>query len=92
MGHVQHLLHRPPSLTGGGFTTALQAIKSGLLTEPYDPKALDMTLITRGMDGEDDRLFDLALVETNSTLKDELACEVIEQVIGWGSYFITKLL
>ncbi|KAH8983934.1 hypothetical protein EDB92DRAFT_1951136 [Lactarius akahatsu] len=68
------------------------AIKSGLLTELYDPKALDMTLITRGMDGEDDRLFDLALVETNSTLKDELACEVIEQVIGWGSYFITKLL
>ncbi|KAH8981413.1 hypothetical protein EDB92DRAFT_1820256 [Lactarius akahatsu] len=82
----------PPALTGRGFLTTLQAIKQGILTDPYDPQALDTALLQRGIDLEDDAEVDSALAETNRTLREEIAREVVEQVIGWGGYYLTKPL
>ncbi|KAH8982525.1 hypothetical protein EDB92DRAFT_1819860 [Lactarius akahatsu] len=82
----------PPALTGRGFLTTLQAIKQGILSDPYEPRALDTALLQRGNDLEDDAEVDSALAETNRTLREEIAREVVEQIIGWGGYYLTKPL
>ncbi|KAH9030715.1 hypothetical protein EDB84DRAFT_1439053 [Lactarius hengduanensis] len=76
-------------LAGRGFSTALQALKAGLLSDPYDPAALDTTYINRGQNTAEDENNDKEMSEIHKTLKEELARDVVEQLIGWGGYHLS---
>ncbi|KAH9011133.1 hypothetical protein EDB84DRAFT_1569952 [Lactarius hengduanensis] len=75
-------------ITTAHFTTALQLAKAGFLGPSYDPDALDLTYIAQGADPQMDAELERDIDETNETLKEELACDVTEKVIGWGGYHL----
>lgn len=77
-------------LHGVGFTTIMQAVKAGLLPDPYDPAALDTAPMTFWT--EDSEYYDHRKESTDDTLRDELTREVTEHMVGWGAYRITKPL
>ncbi|KAH9007536.1 hypothetical protein EDB84DRAFT_1572785 [Lactarius hengduanensis] len=70
------------------FTTALQLLKAGLLGPSYDFEALDSFYIDQGLVPEEDAALESDIAETNITLKEELACDVTEKIIGWGAYHL----
>ncbi|KAH9008332.1 hypothetical protein EDB85DRAFT_2164570 [Lactarius pseudohatsudake] len=70
------------------FTTALQLAKAGLLGPSYDFEALDSGYINQGGDPAEDAELEMDIAETNATLKEELARDVTEQIIGWGGYHL----
>ncbi|KAH9038449.1 hypothetical protein EDB84DRAFT_1653006 [Lactarius hengduanensis] len=70
------------------FTTALQMLKAGLLGPSYDPDALDTGYINQGIDEQMDTELEKELAETNETLKEELARDVTEKIVGWGAYHL----
>ncbi|KAH9036107.1 hypothetical protein EDB84DRAFT_1437769 [Lactarius hengduanensis] len=54
----------------------------------YDFDALDSMYIDQGLVPKEDAALTTDIVDTNSTLKEELAREVTEKVIGWGAYHL----
>ncbi|KAH9049186.1 hypothetical protein EDB84DRAFT_1658060 [Lactarius hengduanensis] len=70
------------------FNTALQMLKAGLLGPSYDPNALDTGYIAQGLDQQMDDELAHDLAETNETLKEELARDVTEKIVGWGAYHL----
>ncbi|KAH9159234.1 hypothetical protein EDB89DRAFT_1916471 [Lactarius sanguifluus] len=79
----------PPTI-GTQFQTALQAIKTGMLPDPFDHNDIpgDQLLIARGEDAELDNIND----EINNNLTNELTKDVVEAVIGWGAYTLVDNL
>ncbi|KAH9037538.1 hypothetical protein EDB84DRAFT_1437439 [Lactarius hengduanensis] len=77
-----------PDIHTAQFTTALQLLKAGLLGPSYDFDALDSMYIDQGLVPKEDAALTTDIVDTNSTLKEELAREVTEKVIGWGAYHL----
>ncbi|KAH9166602.1 hypothetical protein EDB89DRAFT_2075692 [Lactarius sanguifluus] len=75
---------------GGRFTTALQAIKTGMLPDPFDPNNIPVEHLPppAGVHTEWDDTVD----QTKQDLADELVKDVVEQAIGWGAYTLVDNL
>ncbi|KAH9159302.1 hypothetical protein EDB89DRAFT_2084103 [Lactarius sanguifluus] len=75
---------------GGRFATALQAIKTGMLPDPFNP---DDVLVNQLPPPEGvDEDWDNALDRVRNDLADELTKDVVEQAIGWGAYTLVDNL
>ncbi|KAH9168094.1 hypothetical protein EDB89DRAFT_2206033 [Lactarius sanguifluus] len=79
-----------PPTVGSQFQSALQAIKTGMLPEPFNQADIPTNHLPlpRGEDEELDTIND----EINTDLTDELARDMVESVIGWGAYTLVDNL
>ncbi|KAH9007653.1 hypothetical protein EDB84DRAFT_1572668 [Lactarius hengduanensis] len=69
-----------PSLTGARFTSTLAAIKAGILSDPYDPSAINPVHLIGFTPA-----VAAVLADNESTLKEEIARDVTEIAMGWGA-------
>ncbi|KAH9161762.1 hypothetical protein EDB89DRAFT_1913702 [Lactarius sanguifluus] len=79
----------PPTI-GARFQTALQAIKTGMLPDPFSSEDIPVNHLPLPK-GKDEEL-DAINVELHADLADELARDVVESVIGWGAYTLVDNL
>ncbi|KAH9168174.1 hypothetical protein EDB89DRAFT_2205452 [Lactarius sanguifluus] len=75
---------------GGRFETALQAIKTGMLPDPFDPDDIPVSQLPPPANVDDD--WDNAIDKVKDDLANELTKDVVEQVIGWGAYTLVDNL
>ncbi|KAH9173530.1 hypothetical protein EDB89DRAFT_1905226 [Lactarius sanguifluus] len=82
--------HNPERNLGGHFETALQAIKTGMLPNPFNPDDIPVNQLPPPEGVDDD--WDNALTKVRGDLANELTKDVVEQAIGWGAYTLVDNL
>ncbi|KAH9170553.1 hypothetical protein EDB89DRAFT_2071780 [Lactarius sanguifluus] len=75
---------------GGRFETALQAIKTGMLPDPFNPDDIPVSQLPPPANVDDD--WDNAIDKVKEDLANELTKDVVEQAIGWGAYTLVDNL
>ncbi|KAH9165951.1 hypothetical protein EDB89DRAFT_2076296 [Lactarius sanguifluus] len=75
---------------GGRFETALQAIKTGMLPDPFNPDDIPVSQLPPPANVDDE--WDNAIDKVKEDLANELTKDVVEQVIGWGAYTLVDNL
>ncbi|KAH9168170.1 hypothetical protein EDB89DRAFT_2205448 [Lactarius sanguifluus] len=80
----------PSRLLPTAFTTALQAIKTSMLPDPFNPDDVPVEHLPppAGVHNE----WDDTINQTKQDLADELVKDVVEQAIGWGAYTLVDNL